>query len=945
MRSWEPWRTVETRHFELHYPLDLQEWTLALARHLEATDSLVSADVGSTPTHRVQIVVDDPYATANGSAWPFIREPTINLWASPPNPREDVGQFTDWGELLVSHEFAHIAHLTRPSRNAMQQRLWSLAPAILGPIAIESPRWVIEGYATYVEGRVTGSGRPHGAWRPAFLREWALEGHLPSYSQLDTGDGYAGGEFAYLAGSAFLEWLVRRPGQSDSSLVHLWRRLTAESTRTFDDAFAGVFGDAPAVLYGYFTADLTTKAAAARSIERAAGLDTGEIVQRFSWATGDPAISPDGKRVAITIRSQTNPGRLVIFNSAAPPDTARARRDSLLRVRDPQDVPARPIYPPPRKILASLDAVGTFSYHTARWLADGRILTWRSTARGDGTTRPALYLWRPPRHRASLVPGSVGLSDADPTPDGRGAVATRCLGGHCDVVRIDLTSGDTTTLARGTPRLSYYRPRVSPDGRTIIASAAADGTWRLVRIDSGRAPVAIGPNDGANRYDAAFVTADTVVVVSEAGGVANLERVAISTGAAQPLTGVTGAAVAPEPNHADGSIWFLSLYSRGYDLRRTSATQRPVGTAATLPDSLTPAAPVAPVERPALSENGVSTPRAYGLGPRTTRWLPVPEYGADGLSAVLEIANGDPVGRAMLEARAGVGDPGTWRGGVIQATWNGWRPSLGIQLFSATQYPAGPVGTSVQRGALDTRLSGGLISIDKLEQKETLQLSARVTGAVARLTHLNAAASPGFGGTSNVLSQIGTDIAGATQQHWGPVRLSARASAAVTFIRDGPNDATRDVLAAGVRLSGIAPLPLLASMTSVHSNAADPFEQASYGGSSSPLIDQSLLNQRIAMPVLPTGTSVDPDAAAFRVAVPVGPLQAYLWTAHAAGCVRAGPACMPWNRVLGAEWTASMPAVPFAGTPPVRALLGVGRSLDAPLRHEIRGYVSVIMDP
>jgi LacI family transcriptional regulator len=46
-------------------------------------------------------------------------------------------------------------------------------------------------------------------WRAAFLRQWALEGQLARYEQLDSGAGYEGGEFAYLAGSAGA-WATKR---------------------------------------------------------------------------------------------------------------------------------------------------------------------------------------------------------------------------------------------------------------------------------------------------------------------------------------------------------------------------------------------------------------------------------------------------------------------------------------------------------------------------------------------------------------------------------------------------------------------------------------------------------------------------------------------------------------------------------------------------------------
>ena len=175
VRSWLPWRTVETKHFVFHYPVELEAWTQYVASRADAIDSTVERIVGYAPERKTQVVVDDPYGLANGSAWPFLRGPVINLWATPPDPRNDIGEFRDWGPTLLSHEFTHIAHLARPSRNGRLRALWSLAPADLGPITIDAPRWVIEGYATYAEGRATGSGRPHGAWRPAFLRRWALE--------------------------------------------------------------------------------------------------------------------------------------------------------------------------------------------------------------------------------------------------------------------------------------------------------------------------------------------------------------------------------------------------------------------------------------------------------------------------------------------------------------------------------------------------------------------------------------------------------------------------------------------------------------------------------------------------------------------------------------------------------------------------------------------------
>src|SRR4051812_46410747 len=111
VRSWLDWRTIETAHFAFHYPAELEAWTRGIAAHVEAIDTAVARVVGYAPGRRTHLVVDDPYAISNGSAWPFLNRPVINLWATPPDPRDDIGEYREWSEMLVSHEFTHIAHL------------------------------------------------------------------------------------------------------------------------------------------------------------------------------------------------------------------------------------------------------------------------------------------------------------------------------------------------------------------------------------------------------------------------------------------------------------------------------------------------------------------------------------------------------------------------------------------------------------------------------------------------------------------------------------------------------------------------------------------------------------------------------------------------------------------------------------------------------------------
>src|SRR5690606_15092965 len=223
--------------------------------------------------------------------------------------------------------------------------------------------------ATVLEARFTGWGRPVSDARAQLLRELARQGRLPTYGQLDGSDRFLGGTVAYLVGSAYLEWLeARGPGR----LADVWARLTAKRTRSFDDAFAGVFGDRPAALYDRFVAETTH---AALEIEAARPVEEGTLFLDLTWATGAPAVSPDGERLAAVVRSREDPPRLVVWSTSIDEEAEQERArdvEEMLRA-DPHDV--APVEPqaPPVKVLAEREHA-TRAPSEPRWTRDGKLL-------------------------------------------------------------------------------------------------------------------------------------------------------------------------------------------------------------------------------------------------------------------------------------------------------------------------------------------------------------------------------------------------------------------------------------------------------------------------------------------------------------------------------------------------------------------------------------------
>lgn len=954
------WQSAETQHFVFHYPAEMEQWTLDVAARMEAVHDAVSRYVGWAPQHRVHVIVDDPTNVSNGSAWPLLGMPAILLWPTPPDPTSTIGHSRDWGELLAVHEYAHLAHLTRPFRNPLRRFLFSLLPATPGPLTLAAPRWVFEGYATVVEGALTGSGRPHGVLRPALLRQRALEGRLPSYGQLDDTEGFQGGSMAYLAGSAYLEWLLAR--SDDSALVHLWRRMSARQSRGFGEAFAGVFGDAPQALYGRFTAELTANAFAVEDTLKSAGLVTGDTLLSLSHATGSPTVSPDDSLIAAVVRYRDRPSQIVVWRTAV--DTAALRRRSEARERmlaaDPEDVPAVTIGPPPRRTVAALDPALGSRYDTPRFLPDGRrLLVTRIEPLDDGAWRGDLGIWSLEDGSVRRVTRRAGVRDAAPTSDGARAVAVRCANGICDLVEIALATGAITLLAPGTPESPWAHPASSPDDRWIVASRPTRGVWEIVLVErivgpDGRARTGrirkLTVGDGASRYQPAWLAAGPlgagVVVVSEAGGVANLELIPLAApdgpiGVPRTLTRVTGAAAAPAIPRDGSAVYFLSMHAAGLDVNRLALADTADSTRAN--PALMPAASLVrlaaervfvaapdPVMADTFARGAVRPTGGYGAGPRRYALWPLGGGGASGGYGGLALVSSDPVGRLTWALQGVYGGRDLWRGAALAATWRGTRPAISGNVFYAEQRPSKQ--GRVQPAGLDVNYVGATMVVVLSRQENGWVYGIRSGASAGSLD------APGAAGEASRALGF-AEFAGQFTLRSGTRVLAFGATLHASAGQTGGDSWQRGLGTVAVSAAAGGRVVRASLTGGTLGGEAPAFEAFTVGGVANPLIDDAVLSQRLSRPALPLGITSGTEVIAWRVTTRFAGSELYLSNASALG----------WrneqHRLVGIERELANLRLPIINIPGVAAMAGTAYSIDAPFRRELRVYGGVTIAP
>lgn len=643
------WKVLETEHYQVHYPEPAEEWTRLQVERMESIRAKVAEEVGWVPDFKVQVLVQDPFSEANGSALPLGRSPRMVLWTSPPGADSVIGNYRDWGELLVTHEDTHLVHLLKPARGLSGQLMFWLFR--LAPVTVKSPRWVIEGYATVVEGRLTDSGRPHGAYRGTLLRRLAQQGALPSYGELSGSERWQGYGYAYLVGSAYLEWLEARAGEG--SLRDLWARMTARKVRNFDQAFEGVFGDSPAVLYRRFCAEVTRDAMAADG----ADWDRSTLWMDTSWSTGLPALSPDGEKLAVVLTSLEGPTKLRVWNTAIDAKAVEKREQQVaeIRERDPEDVPGREPATAPHEVVSTLiDRTHPPSH--PRWVDDDTVLFDTGHFDGKRQYRRDLYLYEVESGRTKRVTSYGDVRDADPHPDGKRAIAVQGSWGRVGLSWVDLGSGEITPLTKPSAAVVVDQPRISDDGGRVLYLEHTGGGFHPVVLDlETHEKLQIALPEGAAVIHAAWSGPDVIASLGMAGRI-DLWRLSLD-GEPERLTS-DGAAFAPEP--AEGGVYFLQLQADGMEVH--FLPDGPVHPAPT--DDIGLVGTAVAVDAPVHTTQALES-RAAGIDRLEPRLLVGGMIGQGASNFELGLRLGDLVGRNDFVAMGSLGDGGGRTGGGL----------------------------------------------------------------------------------------------------------------------------------------------------------------------------------------------------------------------------------------------------------------------------------------
>ena len=594
------WLTLHTQHFRVHFRPGYDSTAHHAAEEAERAYLLLSTELVE-PRQPTDVILSDAADFSNGAASVF---PTnrIEVLLVPPAGEPDLQNYDDWLRVLLVHELTHIFHLDRVKGP------WRLAQSLMGRVPgafpnLYQPAWVTEGIATYYESHFTNRGRIRGSYHTEVMLSLAGSDRWPGPNQsIYISEKWPAGLAPYAFGSRFFSYLSGAAG--DSSVPRFIEKTSGQwipfrtgrplrlATRLDRDSL----WDAQAVEY--------------RSRADRPSTPAAEVIARGLRVAPSPAVARDGS-VAWFESTLDEAPHVVIRHPDGREERHRTTSGSDLAWRGDTLYLTRLDLTDPVSIRSDLDRLVNGDWqrltHDARLTdlttAEGGIVAVQLDERGNRLVQftDAGLQW---------IPDYVSGADyASPTIDSLGRV-------------VAIEQGSGRYLIRGFQRLDETVLYRAGDQETL-----ADVTWD----PQGYQLYFVSDRDGLSQIYRFTPDGPLEQVTSQ------------PFGARQPALG------------RDGWLYFSSVESDGWALKRISGAAGQIGSGADRPSTdtspINPTAP--PPRRPAA-------PRVSGYSPwpalRPHYFLPyMVSKGSAGYFLGAFTSGSDPVGRFAYSLRAAGG--------------------------------------------------------------------------------------------------------------------------------------------------------------------------------------------------------------------------------------------------------------------------------------------------
>ncbi|MEN0059297.1 MAG: hypothetical protein AAGB31_10730, partial [Bdellovibrio sp.] len=289
------WKTLHTAHFEIIYNAKQQDLAHLYAEKLEQAHYDLKSYFHSFPRKTV-VIINDKTDVTNGYA---TRIPYPHIMAYPvlPGPEDSLADTGDWAFELLAHEYTHI--LNFEPANGVMKPLRLIFGNIIAP-NILLPQWWKEGLAVEMETRLGHQGRLRSFYQDATIRAMVEDQTFDSYDIAQANESiptWPEGMRPYLFGS--LMWSQMMADKQAGLAGQLNERHGYRVPYFIETPAREYLGHDYSFQYRRMIEETTVRAQAQLKTLREAPLSTIVIPQNQFKSVTAPAISPNGKHLAV----------------------------------------------------------------------------------------------------------------------------------------------------------------------------------------------------------------------------------------------------------------------------------------------------------------------------------------------------------------------------------------------------------------------------------------------------------------------------------------------------------------------------------------------------------------------------------------------------------------------------------------------------------------------
>ncbi len=539
------WYTLETPHFRVNFHGGLEPVAQRAAAIAERAYEVLRGPLDQTPSEVVEILLTDDTDFANGSAGALPYD-VIRLFATAPDDMSALGEYDDWLNELITHEYTHVLHVDNVSG------LPALLNKLIGKTAIPNqwqPRWILEGLAVTMETAHTSGGRLRSSQFDMYLRADVLEDNFARLDQMSgTPRRYPGANIWYLYGSGFISFIAETYGPSVfgavaddyGAQVLPWginRSLRRVTGRTYED------------LYVAWLASLRKRYRAQAAAIRKRGLREGARLTFHGENAGGARLSERcstlGKPSLVYPRDDGH-------DSGGFYELSLDGKEASLRARATGQQAS---FAPDCSLLFDANVISARRYAFQDLF---RQLPGTSS-RAEGETRERLTQGLRARH-------------ADVSPDGRRVVFVTNDRATSTLRIADLTPSfeleNSRALVASARFEQAYTPRFSRDGRSVAYSVWTAGglrDLRIVDLASGKFRQ-LSRDRAIDQHPTFSSDGQRLYFSSDRSGVSNIYAYELGTGELYQVTNVITGAYYPELSADEKTLVYTGYTSRGFDL-------------------------------------------------------------------------------------------------------------------------------------------------------------------------------------------------------------------------------------------------------------------------------------------------------------------------------------------------------------------------------------------